>query len=116
MLDITTLPPRPSLIINLITLSSIRTFTKLQVQEEWEEAEEDQEMVDTHMEDTATEEDGDSSQEEVDEVTPRMGLAVLDSPVPLAARADQAVQEDLEEEAAAVEDQATLRDLELCQT
>ena len=49
----------------------------------------------------ATEEDGDLSQEEVDEVTPRMDLAV---------------QEDLEEEAAAVEDQATPRALELRQT
>ena len=115
MLDITTLPPRHSLITNLITLSSIRTFTKLQVQEEWEEAEEDQEMVDTHTEDTATEEDGASSQEEVEEETPLTDLAVLDSPVPLAARADQAAQEDLEEEAAAVEDQATLRALELRQ-
>ena len=64
----------------------------------------------------ATEEDGDSSQEEVDEETPRMDLAVLDSPVPLAARADQEAQEDLEEEAAAAEDQATLRALELRQT
>ena len=63
----------------------------------------------------ATEEDGDSSQEEVDEVTPRMDLAVLDSPVPLAARADQEPQEDLEV-AAAEEDQATRRALELCQT
>ena len=79
-------------------------------------AEVDQVILDTRTEDTATEEDGDLSQEEVDEVTPRMGLAVLDSPAPLAARADQAVQEDLEEEAAAVEDQAAFRDLELCQT
>ena len=61
-------------------------------------------------------EDGASSQEEVDAETLRTDLAVLDSPVPLAARADQEAQEDLEEEAAAVEDQATLRDLELCQT
>ena len=116
MLDITTLPPRHSLITNLITLSSIRTFTKLQVQEEWEEVEEEEEMVDTHMEDTATEEDGDSSQEEVVEVTPRMGLATLDSPVPLAARADQEAQEELEEDTVAAEvDQVTLRALELCQ-
>ena len=73
-------------------------------------------MVDTHTEDTATEEDGDSSQEEVVEVTPRMGLAILDSPVPLAARADQEAQEELEEDTVAAEvDQATLRALELCQ-
>ena len=63
----------------------------------------------------ATEEDGDLSQEEVDEVTPRMDLAVLDSPVPLAARADQEPQEDLEV-AVAVEDQVTPRALELRQT
>ena len=92
------------------------TSNKLLAQEASVAAEVDQVILDTHTEDTATEEDGDLSQEEVDEVTPRMGLAVLDSPVPLAARADQAAQEDLEEEAAAVEDQATLRDLELCQT
>ena len=92
------------------------TSNKLLAQEASVAAEVDQVILDTHTEDRATEEDGDLSQEEVDEVTPRMGLAVLDSPVPLAARADQAAQEDLEEEAAAVEDQATLRDLELCQT
>ena len=61
-------------------------------------------------------EDGGSSQEEVDEETPRMELAVLDSPVPLAARADQEAQEELEEDTVAAEvDQATLRALELCQ-
>ena len=76
----------------------------------------DQEMVDTHTEDQEAEEDGASSQEEVEEETPLTDLAVLDSPVPLAARADQEAQEDLEEEAAAVEDQATLRALELRQT
>ena len=117
MLDISTLLPRPSLITSLTTLtSSIRAFSKLQDQEEQEEEEEDQEMVDTPTEDQQTEEDGDSSQEEADAETLRTDLAVLDSPVPLAARADQEAQEDLEEEAAAVEDQATLRDLELCQT
>ena len=100
-----------------IKLSSQRISNKLQEQEDLVEAAVVQAMVeDTHMEAKEAKEDGDSSQEEVDEVTPRMGLAVLDSPVPLAARADQAAQEDLEEEAAAVEDQATLRDLELCQT
>ena len=66
-------------------------------------AEVDQVILDTHTEDTATEEDGDLSQEEVDEVTPRMGLAVLDSPVPLAARADQEAQEELEEDTVAAE-------------
>ena len=91
------------------------TSNKLLAQEALVAAEVDQVILDTHTEDTAMEEDGDSSQEEVVEVTPRMGLAVLDSPVPLAARADQAAQEDLEEEAAAVEDQATLRALELRQ-
>ena len=70
-------------------------------------------MVDTHTEDQEAEEDGASCQEEVEEETPLTGLVVLDSPVPLAARADQVAQEDLEEEAAAVEDQATLRALEL---
>ena len=45
-----------------------------------------------------------------------MGLAVLDSPVPLAARADQEAQEELEEDTVAAEvDQVTLRALELCQ-
>ena len=79
-------------------------------------AEVDQVILDTRTEDTATEEDGDSSQEEVVEVTPRMGLAILDSPVPLAARADQEAQEELEEDTVAAEvDQATLRALELCQ-
>ena len=92
------------------------TSNKLLAQEASEEAEVDRETVDTHTEDTVVEEDGASSQEEVEEETPLTDLAVLDSPVPLAARADQAAQEDLEEEAAAVEDQATLRALELRQT
>ena len=79
-------------------------------------AEVDQVILDTRTEDTATEEDGDSSQEEVDEVTPRVDLVVLDSPVPLAARADQEAQEELEEDTVAAEvDQVTLRALELCQ-
>ena len=92
------------------------TSNKLLAQEASVAAEVDQVILDTHTEDTATEEDGDLSQEEVDEVTPRMGLAVLDSPVPLAARADQEAQEELEEDTVAAEvDQATLRALELCQ-
>ena len=92
------------------------TSNKLLAQEASEEAEVDRETVDTHTEDTVVEEDGASSQEEVVEVTPRMGLAILDSPVPLAARADQEAQEELEEDTVAAEvDQATLRALELCQ-
>ena len=79
------------------------------------EAEVDQVILASRTVARATEEDGDSSQEEVDEETLQMDLAVLDSPVPLAARADQEAQEDLEV-AAAVEDQATLRALELRQT
>ena len=92
------------------------TSNKLLAQEASVAAEVDQVILDTRTEDTATEEDGDSSQEEVVEVTPRMGLATLDSPVPLAARADQEAQEELEEDTVAAEvDQATLRALELCQ-
>ena len=92
------------------------TSNKLLAQEASVAAEVDQVILVSRTGAKATEEDGDSSQEEVDEVTPRMGLAVLDSPVPLAARADQEAQEELEEDTVAAEvDQATLRALELCQ-
>ena len=92
------------------------TSNKLLGQEALEVAEVDRETVDTHTEDTVVEEDGASSQEEVEEGTPLTDLAVLDSPVPLAARADQEAQEELEEGMVAAEaDQATLRALELRQ-
>ena len=91
------------------------TSNKLLVLEASVAAEVDQVILVSHTGAKAMEEDGDLSQEEVDEETPRMDLAVLDSPVPLAARADQEPQEDLEV-AAAVEDQATPRALELRQT
>ena len=71
----------------------------------------------SHMGAMETAEDGASCQEEVEEETPLMDLAVLDSPVPLAARADQEAQEELEEEVVAAEaDQATLWALELDQS
>ena len=77
------------------------TPNRLLAQEASVAAEVDQVILVSRTGAKAMAEDGDSSQEEVDEETPRT---------------DQEVQEDLEEEAAAVEDQATLWDLELRQT